>query len=227
MDAAALLWPMGIGTMTGTTHLDRRTVLAGAALVGGGLWAPGAALAASGDMKTIRAAIDKQLPKNIARIQDWIKYPGIAAENWQIDAACDFTIGLLRDAGFQMVKKMPTDGHTPAIDGWFDNVRQLSPREKQLIAQTAASNSEAEAKRPWASRCSITTNRGWRRSSARPDSRRSISRALSAAIPALAARRCCRGGWRPSSNAGRSPIRRQRKPRPSCARTCKSAALAI
>jgi len=138
---------MGIRTMTGTTHLDRRTLLDSAALVGGGLWAPGAALAASGDMKTIRAAVDKQLPENIARIQDWIKHPAIAAENWQMDAACDFTIGLLRDAGFQMVKKMPTDGHTPAIDGWFDNVRQLSPREKQLIAQTAASNSEAEAKK--------------------------------------------------------------------------------
>jgi acetylornithine deacetylase/succinyl-diaminopimelate desuccinylase-like protein len=39
------------------------------------------------------------------------------------------------------------DGHTPAIDGWFDNVRQLSPPEKRLIAQTAATNSEAEAKK--------------------------------------------------------------------------------
>ena len=72
--------------MTDTTHLDRRTLLAGAALVGGGLFVPGAALAASGDMKAIRAAVDKQLPENIARIQDWIKHPGIAAENWQMDS---------------------------------------------------------------------------------------------------------------------------------------------
>ncbi|KAB7643529.1 M20/M25/M40 family metallo-hydrolase, partial [Polymorphobacter fuscus] len=39
------------------------------------------------------------------------------------------------------------DGHTPTIDGWFDNVRPLTAREKQLIAQTAAGNSEAEAKK--------------------------------------------------------------------------------
>jgi acetylornithine deacetylase/succinyl-diaminopimelate desuccinylase-like protein len=38
------------------------------------------------------------------------------------------------------------DGHTPAIDGWFDNVRPLTAREKQLIAMNAAATSEAEVK---------------------------------------------------------------------------------
>jgi acetylornithine deacetylase/succinyl-diaminopimelate desuccinylase-like protein len=38
------------------------------------------------------------------------------------------------------------DGHTPAIDGWFDNVRPLTPREKELIAMTAKASNEAEAK---------------------------------------------------------------------------------
>jgi acetylornithine deacetylase/succinyl-diaminopimelate desuccinylase-like protein len=38
------------------------------------------------------------------------------------------------------------DGHTPAIDGWFDNVRPLTAREKELIAATARTSSEAEAK---------------------------------------------------------------------------------
>lgn len=33
------------------------------------------------------------------------------------------------------------DGNTPAIDGWFEKVRPLSVREKQLIAQSAASRS--------------------------------------------------------------------------------------
>jgi len=33
------------------------------------------------------------------------------------------------------------DGNTPAIAGWFERVRPLSPREKQLIAQSAASRS--------------------------------------------------------------------------------------
>jgi acetylornithine deacetylase/succinyl-diaminopimelate desuccinylase-like protein len=33
------------------------------------------------------------------------------------------------------------DGNTPAIDGWFEHVRPLSAREKELIAQSAASRS--------------------------------------------------------------------------------------
>jgi acetylornithine deacetylase/succinyl-diaminopimelate desuccinylase-like protein len=33
------------------------------------------------------------------------------------------------------------DGNTPAIDGWFERVRPLSAREKQLIAQSAAARS--------------------------------------------------------------------------------------
>jgi acetylornithine deacetylase/succinyl-diaminopimelate desuccinylase-like protein len=38
------------------------------------------------------------------------------------------------------------DGNTPAIEGWFEKVRPLTAREKELIAQTAAATSEAEAK---------------------------------------------------------------------------------
>ncbi|MEQ1785087.1 MAG: M20/M25/M40 family metallo-hydrolase, partial [Hyphomonadaceae bacterium] len=36
------------------------------------------------------------------------------------------------------------DGNTPAIEGWFEKVRPLSARQKDLIAQYAASTSEAE-----------------------------------------------------------------------------------
>jgi acetylornithine deacetylase/succinyl-diaminopimelate desuccinylase-like protein len=38
------------------------------------------------------------------------------------------------------------DGNTPAIEGWFEKVRPLTAREKELIAQAAAATSEAEAK---------------------------------------------------------------------------------
>lgn len=38
------------------------------------------------------------------------------------------------------------DGHIPAIDGWFENVRPLTPRQKQLIAEGAKLNPEAQAK---------------------------------------------------------------------------------
>ena len=121
--------------------LDRRHLLAGAALVGGTLLRPGALFAASSDRTAIRATVDRQLPENTARIQDWIKHPGIAAENWQMDAACDYTMGLIRDAGFQTVRKMPTRGQ-PGIFATLDagakrtlgiyfmyDVKQVNPAE--------------------------------------------------------------------------------------------------
>lgn len=38
------------------------------------------------------------------------------------------------------------DGNTPAIDGWFENVRPLTAREKALIAENARNGNEAEMK---------------------------------------------------------------------------------
>nr|MCU0891906.1 twin-arginine translocation pathway signal protein [Sandarakinorhabdus sp.] len=97
--------------MTGfaTTRLDRRQLLAGAAAA---IALPATAAIpkppAAAAQKKIRAAIDRQLPENIARIQDWIRNPGIAAENYRMEEACAYTMGLLKDAGFQSCKKMPT-----------------------------------------------------------------------------------------------------------------------
>ncbi|NJC04560.1 acetylornithine deacetylase/succinyl-diaminopimelate desuccinylase-like protein [Sphingomonas kaistensis] len=39
------------------------------------------------------------------------------------------------------------DGHTPAIDGFRDNVKPLTARQKELIAQRVAATNEAEVKR--------------------------------------------------------------------------------
>jgi acetylornithine deacetylase/succinyl-diaminopimelate desuccinylase-like protein len=38
------------------------------------------------------------------------------------------------------------DGNTPAIDGWFEHVRPLTPREKELIAEVARNSDEATQK---------------------------------------------------------------------------------
>jgi len=38
------------------------------------------------------------------------------------------------------------DGNTPAIDGWFENVRPLTAREQELIAEAARSGDEAGQK---------------------------------------------------------------------------------
>lgn len=39
------------------------------------------------------------------------------------------------------------DGHTPAIEGWFENVRPLTAREKALIIEGAAKQSETDMKK--------------------------------------------------------------------------------
>jgi acetylornithine deacetylase/succinyl-diaminopimelate desuccinylase-like protein len=39
------------------------------------------------------------------------------------------------------------DGNTPAIDGWFENVRALTQREKDLIAEIARNSDEAAQKK--------------------------------------------------------------------------------
>ena len=56
----------------------------------------------------------------------------------------------IESPAWRLVKALDTlvadDGHTPTIDGWFDNVRPLTPRQKQLIAESLALNSEAQDK---------------------------------------------------------------------------------
>jgi acetylornithine deacetylase/succinyl-diaminopimelate desuccinylase-like protein len=56
----------------------------------------------------------------------------------------------IENPAWRLVKALNTlvadDGHTPAIDGWFEHVRPLTARQKQLIAEGAARNPEAQAK---------------------------------------------------------------------------------
>lgn len=56
----------------------------------------------------------------------------------------------IESPAWRLVKALDTlvadDGHTPAIDGWFENVKPLTARQKELVAQGAKLNPEAEAK---------------------------------------------------------------------------------
>jgi acetylornithine deacetylase/succinyl-diaminopimelate desuccinylase-like protein len=56
----------------------------------------------------------------------------------------------IESPAWRLVKALDTlvkdDGHTPAIDGWFDNVRPLTARQKELIAEGAKLNPEDQAK---------------------------------------------------------------------------------
>ena len=55
----------------------------------------------------------------VRRLQDWIRQPAIAAENRGFAEGSEFTMSLLREAGFQRVQRMPTDGH-PGIFATLD-----------------------------------------------------------------------------------------------------------
>ncbi len=124
-------------------HLDRRTLLMSALVTSASMALPTNAHAAASkaDMAAIRKAVVAGQDAAVARLQEWIRHPGIAAEKWRIDESCEFTMGLLKDAGFQMVKKIPTDG-SPGIFATLDagakrsvgiyfmyDVKQVNPAE--------------------------------------------------------------------------------------------------
>lgn len=56
----------------------------------------------------------------------------------------------IENPAWRLVKALDTlvadDGHTPAIDGWFENVKPLTARQKELVAAGAKLNPEADAK---------------------------------------------------------------------------------
>src|SRR5690349_13625903 len=62
------------------------------------------------DTSAIRAEIEKRHEEALGRLQSWIKQPSIAAENRGMKEGCEMMMELLRDAGFEQVRKMPTDG---------------------------------------------------------------------------------------------------------------------
>ena len=105
---------------------DRRTFLQGAAAsaVAGAAalaipsWTRPSALPAS-DLDAITAEIEKRHEEAVKRLQTWIRQPSIAAENRGVNEGCELTMGMLREAGFDQVTKVPTDGQ-PGIFATLD-----------------------------------------------------------------------------------------------------------
>lgn len=100
-------------------EMDRRMLLAGA---GAAALLPAAARAETDPVPArakIAAAAEADKAASVKRLQDWIRHPGIAAEKWRMDESCDFSMGMLRDAGFQKVEKVPTRGE-PGIFATLD-----------------------------------------------------------------------------------------------------------
>jgi acetylornithine deacetylase/succinyl-diaminopimelate desuccinylase-like protein len=57
----------------------------------------------------------------------------------------------IENPAWRLVKALDTlvkdDGHTPAVEGWFENVKPLTERQKELVARLAQQGTEAEAKK--------------------------------------------------------------------------------
>jgi len=60
-------------------------------------------------------------------------------------------MAVVESPAWRLVKALDTlvadDGYTPAIDGWFENVKPLTARQKQLIAGGVSKSDEAEIKK--------------------------------------------------------------------------------
>jgi len=120
--------------------MKRRSFLQGAAAAGAVAMLPRRASAAA-DLKPIYDQVEKRHAEAIARLQEWIRQPTIAAESRGINEGRDLTMRLLREAGFAKVESVPTDGH-PGIFATLDagaprtiglyfmyDVKQVDPKE--------------------------------------------------------------------------------------------------
>src|SRR5262249_50182790 len=93
------------------------------------------------DLAPIRLEVEKRHEEAVRRLQTWIRQPSIAAENRGMNEGCELTMQMLREAGFNQVTKVPTDGQ-PGIFATLDagaprtlglyfmyDVKQVDPKE--------------------------------------------------------------------------------------------------
>ena len=89
----------------------------------------------------IQVEIEKRHREGVQRLQDWVRQPSIAAENRGMSEGCELMMRLARDAGFQSVTRVPTDGQ-PGVFATLDagaprtvglyfmyDVKQVDPAE--------------------------------------------------------------------------------------------------
>src|SRR5438093_5246269 len=79
-------------------------------------------------LETIRAEVEKRHDEAVRRLQQWIHQPSIAAENRSVSEGCELTMELLREAGFQHVNRVPTEGQP----GIFATLDRGAPRSVGL-----------------------------------------------------------------------------------------------
>src|SRR3989449_2418852 len=122
---------------------DRRTFLQTTAATAAALALPRwtRAAAAQSYLDPVFKEVEKRHDEAVKRLQTWIRQPSIAAENREVNEGCELTMQMLRDAGFQSVNKISTEGQ-PGIFATLDagapktlgvyfmyDVKQVDPTE--------------------------------------------------------------------------------------------------
>lgn len=93
------------------------------------------------DRAAVYVEIQKRHDEAVQRLQQWVKQPSIAAENRGMNEGCELMMRMARDAGFQKVERMDTDGQ-PGVFATLDegaartvglyfmyDVKQVDPSE--------------------------------------------------------------------------------------------------
>lgn len=120
--------------------VSRRDFLGVAATSAAAMALPRAAHARALD-DPLQAEIVKRHAEGVQRLQEWVRLPSIAAESRGMEEGCEAMMRLAREAGFQSVAKVPTDGH-PSVFATLDagakktvgvyfmyDVKQVDPSE--------------------------------------------------------------------------------------------------
>jgi acetylornithine deacetylase/succinyl-diaminopimelate desuccinylase-like protein len=124
------------------TPISRRSFLKGAAATTLVLAHPPLARSVpAAELERIQVEITKRHDEALKRLQDWIHQPSIAAGNRDVSEGCELAMRLLLEAGFQTVRRVPTDGQ-PGIFATLDagaprtvglylmyDVKQVDPTE--------------------------------------------------------------------------------------------------
>jgi acetylornithine deacetylase/succinyl-diaminopimelate desuccinylase-like protein len=91
--------------------------------------------------EALQREVEKRHAEGVERLQQWVRQPSIAAENRGMAEGCELMMRLAREAGFQAVTRVPTDGQ-PGVFATLDagaartvgvyfmyDVKQVDPAE--------------------------------------------------------------------------------------------------
>ena len=100
--------------------VNRRSFIKGATVGAAALSCAYPSWGSPADIHAIKAEIRKRHDESVKRLQQWIRQPSIAAENRGMKEGCELMMQMLKEAGFQQCRLMPTDGQ-PGVFATMDN----------------------------------------------------------------------------------------------------------